>query len=231
MEDIINKTVFATSNDELRPAMTGVCFDLNGENSSIVATDAHKLSKYSTDFEYSVEDKFIVPKRALSILKNVLSSDQVQISWNDANVFFVTPKQTIISRLIDARYPDYNAVFPREAAQVMEVNKNDLLRSLKRISNYTNKTTNATALELTADKLVIRAEDKDYNNKANETLAVDYSGHPMTVGFNAKYLIEVLNPLNSERVSVSLVSSKRPAIIQEIDGGNVQMLVMPVMLV
>ena len=230
IEEVISKTLFAASNDELRPAMTGVCFDIKEGQSAFVATDAHKLSKFPYALDTNIKDSFIVPKRALSILKNALSINRVQISWSNSNVIFDTGKQQIISRLIDAKYPDYNAVFPKTEASVMSVNRTDVLKSLKRLANYTNKTTNQIALSLTKDSLTITAEDLDFNQKAEETIPCDYGGQDIRIGFNAKFLIDILNALDTEKVSVALTSPSRAGVITEVDGSEVKILVMPVML-
>lgn len=230
IDEIINKTLFATSNDELRPAMTGVCFDLNYEQSNFVATDAHKLSKFPLMLDIDTSDRFIVPKRALNILKNTQSANSINISWSNANVVFDTGNQKIISRLIDARYPDYNAVFPKSSPNIMHVNRASVLKSLKRLANYANKTTNQVALTLSKDKLVITAEDLDFNQKASETQLCDYDGQDMTIGFNVKYLVEVLNALGSERVAFGLSTPNRAGVVTEVDGSNAKMLVMPVMI-
>lgn len=228
--DVINKTLFATSNDELRPAMTGVLFDLNQSGTSnIVATDAHKLVKYPLDLSVETNAKVIIPKRALQILKNVLSVDNVGVSFNETNVFFTVGSTLLVSRLIDARYPDYNSVFPTTDKELIG-NRSDILRSVKRLHNYTNKTTNRLVLELEAGNLTMNAHDTDFNNKAKETIPVFYEGEDMKIGFNAKFLIDSLNALNSEDVKISLLAANRPAVITESEGGEESILIMPVML-
>lgn len=231
----ITKTLFATSNDELRPAMTGVYFQVDFNKLILVATDAHKLVKYTfTEASGEIATSFIVPKKALTLLKNALpSGGTVKLSFNKANAFFSFENTLLACRLIDARYPDYNAVIPVDNPNLLTIDRNDFQNSLKRIAIYANKTTNQVVLSINDGSLTISAQDLDFSNEATEQLSCTYTGTPITIGFNAKFLIEMLSVLESEEVKMELSSSTRAGILlptEEVEGEEILMLVMPVML-
>ena len=231
----IGKTLFATSNDELRPAMTGVYFQVDFNKLTFVATDAHKLVKYTfKDTKSEVVTSFIVPKKALTLLKGILSGhDQVNLSFNKANAFFNFGEVNLVCRLIDARYPDYNAVIPVDNPNLLTVVKSDFQNSLKRIAIYANKTTNQVILNINEGSLTVSAQDLDFSNEATEQLTCTYDGTPLTIGFNAKFLIEMLNVLESEEVKMELSTATRAGIllpVEEVENEEILMLVMPVML-
>lgn len=214
----IGLTAFATSNDELRPAMTGVYMEVQGKKTTFVATDAHKLSRvvHNSKKEHGIEKNVIIPKKSLNILKNNLKEGAVKISINEANVFFESGDIKIIGRLIDARYPDYNAVMPTDNPNTLQLVRNDMKGSLKRIVIYANKTTNQVALHIEDGKLTIKAEDLDFSNEASEEIICTYSGEPMTIGFNAKFLIEILSVLDSEEITINLSTPNRAGIISPV---------------
>jgi DNA polymerase-3 subunit beta len=232
----IIKTLFATSNDELRPAMTGVYFQVDENKLTFVATDAHKLVKYAfTDVKSDVSTHFIVPKKALNLLKNALPSgnEDVKISYNKANAFFSFGNVNMVCRLIDARYPDYNAVIPIDNPNKFMVNRNDFQNSMKRIAIYANKTTNQVILSITDKSLTISAQDLDFSNEATEQLTCSFDGEPLTIGFNAKFLIEMLGVLEGDEIRMELSTPSRAGILKQIDdvdNQDILMLVMPVML-
>lgn len=231
----ISKCLFATSNDELRPAMTGVYFQVDFSKLTMVATDAHKLVKYGfTDVKSDVSTAFIIPKKALNLLKNALSSSgDVSLSFNKANAFFAFGDMNLVCRLIDARYPDYNAVIPVDNPNLLTLTRSDFQNSLKRIAIYANKTTNQVILNIDDGSLTISAQDLDFSNEATEQMSCTYEGAPLTIGFNAKFLIEMLNVLESEEIKVELSTPSKAGIIlpvEEVEGEEILMLVMPVML-
>ena len=231
----INKTLFATSNDELRPAMTGVYIQIGENQISFVATDAHKLVRYAfTDIATSTETTFIVPKKALTLLKNSLpQNDEVKVAYNKANAFFSFGQVNMVCRLIDARYPDYNAVIPIDNPNQVVVNRADFQNSMKRIAIYANKTTNQVVLNITDKSLTISAQDLDFSNEAMEQLPCTFEGDPMTIGFNAKFLVEMLGVMEGDEVKIELSTPTRAGIMrptEPIDGEDILMLVMPVML-
>ncbi|NRB63660.1 MAG: DNA polymerase III subunit beta, partial [Saprospiraceae bacterium] len=231
----INKTLFATSSDELRPAMTGVFFQVDFNKMTMVATDAHKLVKYTySDLSTEVSTSFIVPKKALNLLKNALpSGDDVKMAFNKANAFFSFGQTQLVCRLIDARYPDYNAVIPVDNPNTLSISRSDFQNSLKRIAIYANKTTNQVILNINDGSLTVSAQDLDFSNEATEQLACTYEGEPLTIGFNAKFLVEMLGVLESDEVQMELSTPTRAGILlpsEKEDGEDILMLVMPVML-
>ncbi len=232
----INRTLFATSTDELRPAMTGVFFQVDFSNLIMVATDAHKLVKYSlNDISGEVTSQFIIPKKALNLLKGALPStdEQVQVSFDKSNAFFSFGDTKMACRLIDARYPDYNAVIPVDNPNELLISRGDLQQSLKRIVIYANKTTNQVILSIAEGSLTVSAQDLDFSNEATEQLACTYAGDPITIGFNAKFLVEMLGVLEGEEVKLSMSTPTRAGILvpsEQSAGQDIMMLVMPVML-
>ena len=231
----ISKTLFATSNDELRPAMTGVYFQVDFNKLTFVATDAHKLVKYMfTNIKSEISTSFIVPKKALNLLKSALPSDEeVAFSFNKSNAFFSFGNVKLLCRLIDAKYPDYNAVIPVDNPNLLTMSRSDFQNSLKRIAIYANKTTNQVILNINDGSLTVSAQDLDFSNEATEQLTCSYEGEPLTIGFNAKFLIEMLNVLESDEIKIELSTPTRAGILhpsESADGEDILMLVMPVML-
>jgi DNA polymerase-3 subunit beta len=233
----INKTIFAAGNDDLRPVMSGVFFELNSNSINFVATDAHKLVKYSrNDFSVKENTEFIMPKKPLQLLKNVLqdNEDDVKIEYNETNAQFTFKNSILISRLIDGKYPNYEAVIPKENPNELTIEKDVFLNSLKRVSIFSNKTTHQIKLKITGSILNISAEDFDYNNSAEETLNCDYKGDDIQIGFNSRFLIEMLNNLDQEEVKLFMSLPNRAGIIkpskENLTSEEITMLVMPVML-
>jgi DNA polymerase III subunit beta len=235
LNQAITKTLFATSNDDLRPAMTGVYFQVEEGKIVFVATDAHKLVKYTVhDVQGDVNTTFIVPKKALNLLKNALGTGgDVSLSFNKANAFFSFGTTKLVCRLIDQKYPDYNAVIPIDNPNLLTVGRTDFQNSLKRIAIYANKTTNQVVLTINPGSLNVSAQDLDFSNEATEQLSCTYEGTPLTIGFNAKFVIEMLGVLESDEVKFELSTPTRAGILlpsDQNDGSSILMLVMPVML-
>ncbi len=233
--EAINKSVFATSNDELRPAMTGVYFQIDLNKLICVATDAHKLVKYAThQLAGDVSTSFIIPKKALNLLKNALpANDAVTLSFNKANAFFSFGTMNLVCRLIDARYPDYNAVIPVDNPNSMIVNRADFQNSLKRIAIYANKTTNQVVLDISDKSLTVSAQDLDFSNEATEQMSCTFDGTALRIAFNAKFLAEMLGVLDTEEVRMEFSTPSRAGILTPVEENNdreILMLVMPVML-
>jgi len=233
----INSTVFASGNDDLRPIMTGVFFQFNSENLNFVATDAHKMVKYSRfDFTANQNAEFIVPKKPLQLLKGVLSgfNENVTIEYNESNAQFMFGDSKITCRLIDGKYPNYEAVIPKENPNKMIIDRAVFLNSVKRISIFSNKTTHQIRLKIAGTSLHISAEDFDYNNKADERLDCEYSGEDIQIGFNSRFLVEMLNNLDSKNIQLAMSMPNRAGLITPVeineDEEKITMLVMPVML-
>ena len=233
----INNTIFASGNDDLRPVMSGVFFQLSSSGMTFVATDAHKLVKYErTDVVAPETAEFIMPKKPLNLLKSVLvgSEEDVTVNYNSSNVQFSFDDNLVICRLIDGKYPNFEAVIPKENPNVMSINRVQLLNTVKRVSIFSNKTTHQIRLRIAGAELHISAEDIDYSNKAEERLTCSFQGDDMQIGFNARFLTEMLSNLNSDEIQLELSLPNRAGIITPVDGldegEQVTMLVMPVML-
>jgi DNA polymerase-3 subunit beta len=233
----ISKTIFASGNDDLRPVMSGVFFQFSTESLTFVATDAHKLVKYTrNDVQASETAEFIMPKKPLNLLKSILagSEDEVTIEYNESNAKFSFDRTVLVSRLIDGKYPNYEAVIPKENPNRLSIDRNQFLNSVRRVSIFSNKTTHQIRLKIAGAELNISAEDIDYSNKAEERLTCDYQGDDMQIGFNSRFLTEMLNNLSSDDVSLEMSLPNRAGILTPVDGLDegevVTMLVMPVML-
>ncbi|NDK55528.1 DNA polymerase III subunit beta [Pontibacter fetidus] len=232
----INKTIFAVSNDELRPAMTGIFVQLRSDNVTFVATDGHRLLRYRrTDIATSQEASLIIPRKAFTLLKSTLPTEatSVRVEFNNSNAFFSFDNIRMICRLIDERYPDYENVIPVQNPNKLVIERQALLSSVKRISIYSNKTTHQIRLKLSGSELQVSAEDLDFSNEANERLACQYEGEDMEIGFNAKFLLEMLNNMDSDEIAFELSTPNRAGLLMPVaneENENVLMLVMPVML-
>ena len=234
----IGNTIFSTSTDELRPAMTGVFFRLSSNSCTFVSTDGHRLVKYiRTDISGDeVDHDMIIPRKSLNLLKTIIPSDDkndINIEFNASNAFFSNDNIKLVCRLIDERYPDYENVIPSDNSNSIEVDKSEILSSLKRISIYANKTTNQVRLKVSGSEILISAEDLDFSNEANERISCEHDGDDIEIGFNAKFLIEILSNIHSDKVIFKLSEPNRAGLVlpENIeDEEDLTMLVMPVML-
>ena len=232
----ISKTIFAAGNDDLRPVMSGVFFQFSSESLTFVATDAHKLVKYTrTDVTADKTAEFIMPKKPLNLLKGVLGGEEdVIIEYNDANAKFTFENFVLICRLIDGKYPNYEAVIPKENPNKLTVDRASFQNSVRRVSIFSSKTTHQIRLKMAGTELNISAEDLDFSNKADERLSCDYQGDDMQIGFNSRFLSEMLSNLTSSEVLIEMSLPNRAGILTPIDGTDegekITMLVMPVML-
>lgn len=232
----INKTLFAAGNDDLRPIMSGVYCDITQDNITFVATDAHKLVRYSRfDVSSELSTSIILPSKPLALLKNSLSKseDEVSIDFNQNNAFFSYGDVKLICRLLEGKYPNYEAVIPKENPNVLTVDKQLLLNSIRRVSIFANKSTYQVRFKIAGMELNISAEDLDYANEANERLTCNYQGEDMEIGFNSRFLIDMLNNVDSEEVNIEMSAPNRagliiPSVIDK-EKEDVLMLVMPVM--
>ncbi len=233
----ISKTIFAAGNDDLRPVMSGVFFQFSPEGLIFVATDAHKLVKYArTDVKAAQVSEFIMPKKPLTILKGILatSNADVTIEYNDSNAAFSFENYVLICRLIDGKYPNYEAVIPKENPNKLLISRTQFFSSVRRVAIFSNKTTHQIRLKIAGTELNISAEDIDYSNKAEERLTCDYQGDDMQIGFNSRFLSEMLTNLQSDEIQLEMSLPNRAGILTPVDGlddgETITMLVMPVML-
>jgi len=236
LSEAINKTLFAVSSDELRPAMTGVFCQLSPEHFTFVSTDAHKLVRYRRmDAKSDTVASFILPKKALALLKSSLPSEDVSVSieYNSTSAFFRFGNINLICRLIDERYPDYEAVIPKENPNKLTIDRTLFLNSLRRVVIFANKTTHQVRLKITGSELNVSSEDIDFANEAHERLSCQYEGDDMEIGFNARFLIEMLTNLSGEEVTLEMSTPNRAGLLfpqTNDEKEDVLMLVMPVML-
>jgi DNA polymerase-3 subunit beta len=232
----VNNTIFATSNDELRPAMTGVYMNLGEKNATFVATDGHRLVRYRrTDLKSENGNSIIIPRKALNLLKATLPTENtdVSIDFNMSNAFFKFGNIRMICRLIDERFPDYENVIPASSTIKMTINRLDFLGSLKRISIYANKTTHQVRLKITGSELQVSAEDLDFSNEANERLSCEHEGEDIEIGFNAKFIVEMLSNLDTDQIRLNMSAPNKAGVITPAEkekNEDILMLVMPVML-
>lgn len=233
----ISKTLFATGNDDLRPAMGGVFCQISHHDITFAATDAHKLVRYKrTGFSSEVESSFVLPKKPLNFLKNIASAsnEQVNLIFNKQHIFFGFENFSLTCKLIDAKYPNYEAVIPKENPNKLTIDRVSFYKSVKTASIYSNKTTHQVRLKIAGSELNVSAEDYDFNNAATERLSCEYIGDDMEIGFNSRFLQEMLSNLDTEQVSLLLSMPNRAGILVPVNQENVNedilMLVMPVML-
>lgn len=232
----ISKTLFAVSSDELRPAMTGVLFQIDQEGMTFVSTDAHKLVRLRrSDVRAAKASQFIVPKKALNLLKSSVPGNDkaITVSYNKSNAFFEFENTKLICRLIDANYPDYNAVIPQNNPNKLTLNRLEFQNALRRISIFSNKTTYQVVLNITGSELKISAQDLDFSNEANERLTCGYEGNDMDIAFNARFLIEMLGVLDTSEIEIELSTPTRAGVLRPVEkpeGEDLLMLVMPVMI-
>jgi len=237
LQKAISKTIFATGYDDLRPVMTGVLFKMTPEDVTFVATDAHKLVCYKRiDINAEEDVNFIIPKKPLNQLKNNLPSEStpVLIEYNQTNAVFTFGNIKLICRLIEGKYPNYQAVIPADNPNKLIVERVHFLNTIKRVSIFASHSTFQVRLKITGRELTISAEDIDFSNEAKERLTCQYEGEDIEIGFNSKFLIEMLSNLESENISIEMSTPNRAGIIKPIDNENqnedILMLVMPVML-
>lgn len=231
----IDKTLFASGNDDLRPVMSGMFCQMEDTGITFVATDAHKLVRYKrTDVKSENNASFIIPKKPLNLLKGLLKDGEVSMEYNETNAQFKFGNYTLICRLIDGKYPNYEAVIPKDNPNKMSIARSQFASSLKRVSIFANKTTHQVRLKITGSQLIISAEDLDFSNAAKEELTCSYEGDDMEIGFNSRFLLEMVNNIDTESLTLELSAPNRAGILLpeggEDEGEDVLMLVMPVML-
>lgn len=235
LSEALTNTLFATSNDSLRPVMTGVLFQFKEDETNFVSTDSHRLVVYKrTDLINAEPIEFIMPKKPLAIFKNILanSGEDVTIEFNENMAKFTFGNNTWICRLIDGKYPNYTAVIPKENPNILTINRNLLLSSIRRASIMSNKSTNQVRFKLSGNILHLHAEDTEYANKADMQVPCDYNGEDINIGFSSKFLTEMLSVLSSDDITMKMSQPNRPGIIEPVDGledeEKILMLSMPV---
>lgn len=237
----INKTYFATSNDEMHQQMSGIYCEMTPDGVTFVATDAHKLVRYRRRDVTSAEStNFILPKKPITIVKNILAArkedGEVTMEYNNTNLFITFDNFYIVCRLVDGRYPNYEAAIPKDNPNKLVVDRQSFINTLRRVSIFASEATRQVRLSIGKDSLTISAEDLEFSNNAKETIPCQFEGEGMEIGFNAKFLTEMISNLDSEQVLMEMSHPSRAGIIfpygddAEDKQDDILMLVMPVML-
>lgn len=240
LANAISKTAFAASTDEMRQQMNGIYCDINTECTTFVATDAHKLVRYRrTDITTEEPVNFILPRKPVLMLRNMLGlrkeDGAVTVEYNNTNAFFTFDTFRVICRLVDGKYPNYEAAIPKENPNKLTIDRSSLLNTLKRVGLFANQSTHQVRLSIQERELAVNAEDLEFSNDASEKLPCEYAGEPMEIGFNAKFLAEMLANMESEQIMIEMSHPSRAGIMfpvsdDENNAENILMLVMPVML-
>ena len=234
--DAINKTIFCTADDELRPVMNGILFDLNEEQLTLVATDAQRLVRYiNRDIKGVAPQSFILPKKPATILRAILGKeeDEAVIRFGQKNARFTFGRTEIVCRQIEGRYPNYNAVIPQINQNEVAVDRQTIVNACKRVAVFANSGTSLLKLALSENTIKISAQDIDFSTSAEETIACSYNGTPMAIGFKAPFLIDILQAVTSDDVLIRLADPARAGLIlpsEEPENQELLMLLMPMLL-
>ena len=232
----INRALFATADDELRPVMNGIYFDITPDDITMVASDGHKLVRNKNlSVKGSEKAAFILPKKPANLLKNVLTKEEnsVSIDFDDRNAVITLEKYRMVCRLIEGRYPNYNSVIPQNNPYKITIDRAVLLSALRRVSVFSSQSSSLVKLRMGDNKLVISTQDLDFSTSAEETLVCQYEGNPMSIGFKAPFLIDSLNNLPGQDVIIELADPSRAGVIvpaEQEENCDLLMLLMPMML-
>ncbi|GAE16514.1 DNA polymerase III subunit beta [Bacteroides pyogenes] len=232
----INCSVFATADDELRPVMNGIYFDITTEDITMVASDGHKLVRYKTLAAKGNERAaFILPKKPATLLKNLLPKEQgtVVVEFDERNAVFMLERYRMVCRLIEGRYPNYNSVIPQNNPHKATIDRLQLLGALRRVSIFSSQASSLIKLRLQENRMVISAQDIDFSTSAEETQVCQYDGTPMSIGFKSTFLIDILNNISAEEVVIELADPSRAGVIipvEQEENEDLLMLLMPMML-
>ncbi len=232
----INRTVFATADDELRPVMNGIYFDITSEDLTFVASDGHKLVRVTTtDSKGDGRSSFILPKKPANLLKSILPRENgdVEINFDENNAYLTMGNYKMVCRFVEGRYPNYNSVIPQNNSNSVVLDRLSLLNALKRVSVFSNPSIGLVKLQLSEDKIVITAQDIDFLTAAEETISCTYEGNVMNIGFKAVFLIEILDNIPSSDVRIELSDPSRAGLIlpvEQEENEDMLTLLMPMML-
>ncbi len=233
----INKTLFATADDELRPVMNGIFIEIKPESITFVASDSHKLVRYRRlDVSLTSQTKFILPKKPASLLKNILPSDETEISLqtDKNNAFFSINGYQLICRLVEGEYPTYDAVIPTNNPYKVIADRLAVANTIKRVAVFSNQASNLIKIKLEPNQMIISAQDIDFSISAYEKLNCQYDGEEMEIGFKSVFLAEILLNISSGSVVFELSDPSRAGLILPLDKDNTTedelMLLMPMMI-
>lgn len=232
----ISRSLFATADDELRPVMNGVYFDIHTDDLTFVASDGHKLVRLRNFSVKSPERaSFILPKKPATLLKGLLTKEEgmVNIQFDDNNAYLHCANFEMVCRLIEGRYPNYNSVIPQANPFKVTIDRVSFLNALKRVSVFSNPASSLVKLHLKGNKMVVSAQDIDFSTSAEEKIVCNYDGDELNIGFKATYLIEILSNINSEEILFELADPSRAGLIipsENEENEDLLMLLMPMML-
>lgn len=232
----INRAAFATADDELRPVMNGVYFDITTEDITMVASDGHKLVRCKTFASKGKERAaFILPKKPTSLLKNLLPKEQgmVVMEFDERNAVFTLENYRMVCRLIEGRYPNYNSVIPQNNPYRVTVDRQLMIGALRRVSIFSSQASSLIKLRLQNNQVVISAQDIDFSTSAEESMVCQYDGNPMSIGFKSTFLIDILNNMSADEVVIALADPSRAGVIvpmEQEENEDLLMLLMPMML-
>ncbi|HJA86979.1 MAG TPA: DNA polymerase III subunit beta [Candidatus Bacteroides avicola] len=232
----INRALFATADDELRPVMNGIYFDITAEDITMVASDGHKLVRCKTLAAHGSERAaFILPKKPANLIKNLLAKEQgtVHLEFDDRNASFILENYRMVCRLIEGRYPNYNSVIPKNNPNKITVDRLQLIGALRRVSIFSSQASSLIKLRMEGNRIVVSAQDIDFSTSAEETLVCQYAGTPMSIGFKSTFLIDILNNISAEEVFIELADPSRAGVIipvEQEENEDLLMLLMPMML-
>lgn len=232
----ITRSIFATANEELRPVMNGIYFDLTADALTIVASDGHKLVRNKN---FSVKNdtpaSFIMPKKPANLLKSVLARDEgdAVIRFDDRNAEITFNEGSLVCRLIEGHYPNYNSVIPQNNPNHLTIDRKVLMGALRRVLPFASESSQLVRLHIETGKLEISSEDIDFYTSAKEDIVCDYVGNPMSIGFKGPSLTDILNNLDSEEITLELADPSRPCVIipsEQPENEDILMLIMPMLL-
>ena len=234
LKKLLDKTSFAMSKEDMRPAMTGTLFEFSTEGLRFVTTDGHRLVKIvNKTIQSPYEEQYIIPERAISVLTKLLGETDVKIYLSKTNISFHMGELEFISRLIGEKYPAYSSVIPLENENIMKVKTNDLLSTVKRMMLFSSSNSKQVKFSINKNSLEISAEDIDHGSNAKENVFCEYSGEPMDIGFNTSYVNDVLSHLDEDEIIFKLHSPTKACIIEPLkakENEDLMMLLMPVRL-
>jgi len=236
LQSAIEKTIFCTADDPLRPVMNGIYFDILEDNLTLVATDAHRLVRYSnTSVKPGIVSNFILPKKPAALLKNLLAKEEaeVKVTFGQKNARFEFDKTIVLCRRIEGRFPNYNAVIPQSNQNVVTVDRQTMVNACKRVAVFANNGTAQLRLALSENQIKISAQDIDFSTSAEEMIQCDYQGTAMAIGFKAPFLIDLLSTVGTTDVQLKLADPARAGLILPVgeeSEEDVLMLLMPMLL-
>ena len=236
LSDNITRSVFATGQEEIRRVMNGIYFDLSEEKITLVATDAHRLVRYTNGSVKGAQAvSFILPKKPAQLLRQVLQkeAEEVKVTFGQKNAKFEFGTTVIVCRQIEGRFPNYNAVIPQNNTNKVVVDRQTIVNACKRVAVFANSSTSLLKLALSENQIKISAQDIDFSTSAEETIACDYAGMPMAIGFKAPFLVEILSNVASQDILLQLADPARAGLIlpaENEEGQDLLILLMPMLL-